>query len=112
MMLCTETITLVRLVKGLKDDTYVCRVISGASWYAKAVVQLESKGLTAANSVKIRIPANLLPDMTPKTGDYAVRGAVTDITSLKDLNGMEFVKLLTVGDNRRGQFPHWVVSGA
>ena len=103
MLMCDETITLVR-----PDGVgYTTEVISGVSWYDKAVVALQDRGLAASRITKIRIPADRLPDMLPQTGDIVVRGyGLSEINSLKDLNGYTFAKLMEVSDNRRGGMPH------
>lgn len=103
MLMCNETITLVRS-DGM---SYTSDVISGVSWYDKAVVALQDRGLAASRVTKIRIPADRLPDMLPQTGDIVIRGhGPSEINSLKDLNGYTFAKVMEVSDNRRGGMPH------
>lgn len=114
MLVCTETITHIHLRydKDADMDVYVCTVISGVSWHGKLVTAVESKGLTGATKVTVRIPENVMPDITIKNGDYIVRGVVDGITKQADLSGREYFTVLSVGDNRRGNLRHWAVSGA
>lgn len=103
MLMCDETITLVRS-DGMD---YKTEVISGASWYDKAVVSMQDRGLSAARATKIRIPEDRLPKMIPQTGDLVIRGAGPEtITGLKDLRGYTYAKIMEVSDNRRGGLPH------
>ena len=103
MLMCDETITLVR-PDGM---SYRTEVISGVSWYDKAVVSLQDRGLSAARSTKIRIPADRLPQMLPQTGDLVIRGVGPEtIDGLKDLCGYTYAKIMQVSDNRRGGLPH------
>lgn len=109
MLMCDETVTLVHLA----DEAYTMAVIRGVSWYAKAKLALEGKGLTAAHVVTVRIPAeNLPPGAVLRGGDHLLRGeAAGPIGTPADLAKYEGMKILTVGDNRRGGLPHWVVTG-
>lgn len=117
MLVCNEAVTLVRHVKTKTDDTFTCTAIVGASWYAKTVLQAPAQmgvnGVQPANVIKVRIPAENMPgDVEILKGDYLVRGMVNGVSSLDDLKGREFMKVMTVGDNRRGRLQHWAVAGA
>lgn len=113
MLACTETVTLVHPVRGGDGDAYACTVIHGASWYRKAVVALDGDGAKPVPVCKVRIPAENMPGgAAPEEGDYLVRGALGAVQRAPaDLMGREYVLLSTVGDNRRGRFPHWFLSG-
>ena len=92
-------------------------VIVGVSWFAKFTivpsVRMGDNGLTAENVVKVRIPAeNMPPDALPQNGDYLVRGVLASVASSDDLKPYEHFKVMTVGDNRRGNLKHWAVRGA
>lgn len=107
MLACTDTVTLIRHSSG----SYACQTFVGVSWYDKAVVAMDGKGLAAANSVRVRIPAALLTDaaILPQTGDHIVKGAVSAVSSQADLATHNPRRVMTVGDNRRGKFPHLAV---
>lgn len=113
MLVCTETVTLVHPVRGDDGDAYTCTVIKGASWYRKAVVALDGDGAKPVPVCKVRIPAEDMPEGTaPEEGDYLVRGVLEAVQRAPaDFAGREYVLLSTVGDNRRGRFPHWFLSG-
>ncbi len=107
MLQCNETVTIVRLIGG-KD--YETEVITGCSWYDKRIASLGDKGVQMAPTYKVRIPSDRLPKNMPNIGDYIVRGRVPDaIGCIKDLQGYHYGKIMTVGDNRRGNLPHVLV---
>ena len=69
MLMCNETVTLVRHIRETDGDRYEGTVLNGVSWHAKSAVTETAKGLTAANVFKCRIPDGLLPNgITPRTG--------------------------------------------
>ena len=111
MLACTETITFVRCT----GDEYITEVIRGVSWYVKTQVTKEATGLTFANYVKIRIPDGPLSGaaMRPRVGDHVFRGELSageTISSPADLAARQPLKVMSVGDNLRGRFPHLAVS--
>lgn len=113
MLMCNETVTLVRHIKLPDSDRYDCVPVDGASWYAKTAIASTSTGVAAANILKCRISDGLLPpDEPPRRGDYLVRGVITSVSSPADLTGREYFRITAIGDNRRGRNPHWAVSGA
>lgn len=115
MLLCNESVTLIRHLREDDGDRYLCVPIRGASWYAKTEVVKTEKGLTTGNVLKCRIPEKLLPeDVTPAKGDYLVHGVVEALEKLSDLNGLgpENFVITAVGDNRRGRFRHWLLTGS
>lgn len=110
MLMCSETVTLVRLDE---NDEYQCTVIEGASWYGKAQITQQQDGFVGGMVVKVRIPEENMPDgVTPGAKDVLARGRVETVNTLQDLKRVEHFKIMTVGDNRRGRNPHWAVSGA
>lgn len=110
MLMCNETVTLVRLDE---NDEYQCTVIEGASWYGKAQITQQQDGFVGGMVVKARIPEEHMPDgVTPEAKDVLARGRVENVNTLQDLKGVEHFKIMAVGDNRRGRNPHWAVSGA
>lgn len=112
MLVCTETITLVQQEEGVESDTYRCTVIDGASWYDRAKVVLQEHGLTALRETKIRIPEQVLPPgVFPQEGDFVVRGATSEITQIVELADYEAIRVMAVGDNRRGRLSHVLVIG-
>lgn len=107
MLMCDETITLVRS-NGM---TYTWETISGVSWYDKAVAAMQDRGLAITRITKIRIPASRLPDMLPQAGDLVIRGeGPKTISGLKDLDGYIYAKVMEVSDNRRGGLPHMALT--
>lgn len=112
MLLCNETVTLIRCKPGLDNEEYVCTVIEGASWFGKAQITQQQDGFVGGLVVKVRIPEGNMPDgVVPVKGDHMARGRLEHIARLKDLDGAEHFKIMTVGDNRRGRLRHWAVSG-
>lgn len=111
MLACDKTITVVRYA----DEAYTCTAIEGVSWFEKLQVSVKDKGLTAANTFTIRIPAARLPaGFQPQTEDKVVLGEVTaPISKPGDLAAYHYFTVKGVGDNRRGpgRRPHVVVTG-
>ena len=112
MLACTETITLVQQEEGVESDTYRCTVIDGVSWYDRAKAVLQEHGLTAMRETKIRIPESVLPPgVFPQEGNFIVRGEVSEITQITGLADYVSIRVMAVGDNRRGRLPHVLVIG-
>lgn len=111
MLACDKTITVVRYA----DEVYTPTVIQGVSWFEKLQVAVQDKGLAAANTFTVRIPAGQLPaGFLPQTEDKVVLGVVTaPITKPADLTAYHYFTVKGVGDNRRGpgRRPHVVVTG-
>lgn len=110
MLACTETITLVRCT----EDTYSTATVRGVSWYVKTQVTEEATGLTFANYVKIRIPEDSISgaSLHPNVGDHVFLGELSageTISSPADLAARKPLKVMSVGDNLRGRFPHLAV---
>lgn len=111
MLVCNETVTLVRHVPERDGDRYECEVVVGVSWFGKRGDQPSAQSGEAPRSeYTVRIPAGLAPQVLPKAGDIAVRGILAEYTDKKCLEGREWFRVSYVGDNRRGRFlPHLVV---
>ena len=111
VLACTETITLVRCT----GDEYTTATVRGVSWYGKTQVTKDSTGLSFSNYVKIRIPEESISGaaMIPEVGDHIFRGELSageTITSPADLAARKPRKVMSVGDNLRGRFPHLAVT--
>ena len=109
MLACDETVTLVKC----DGEAYTCTVLEGVSWFDKTVVVKEDKGLAFANAVKVRIPAAVAEEtgVLPETGDHIIRGTAPEIETPAQLAALSPRKVMTVGDNRRGRFPHILIIG-
>lgn len=111
MLMCNETVTLVQYDEI--TDAYRCTVLEGVSWHAKTAIVNTAQGVTTANVLKSRIPADRLPEgVTLCKESFLVRGIVAEVKTLDELTGREMFCVTAIGDNRRGHNPHWVVSGA
>lgn len=112
MLLCNETVTLIRCKPDLDDEEYACTVIEGASWFGKAQITQQQGGFAGGLVVKVRIPEGRMPEgVIPQPDDYMARGRIERVKRIKDLDGTEHFKVMVVGDNRRGRLRHWAVSG-
>lgn len=112
MLACDETVTLVRHILEQEGDRYACTVIRGVSWHTAEWTTLQEHGFVKKRETKARIPENcMLEGVIPEAGDWMIRGAVTEIAEQSDLEAWEHIRIMTVGDNRRGGLPHWAVTG-
>lgn len=115
MLQCTETITVVQEHYDAETDsqTYEATAIRNASWHAKTKIAIEGKGVVSADIVMIRIPeADMPAGLVIKNNDVVVRGEITTpITKAADLVPYNPMVVMSIGDNRRGRFPHWAVVG-
>lgn len=115
MLMCDQTATLIRLEYDEKQDAerYACTVLIGVSWYGKACIVKDENGRKAASEYRVRIPAAVADKagVTPKRGDFLVLGAVTSVSCIEEISAHTGFVIHSVGDNRRGRFRHWVVSG-
>ncbi len=110
MLMCNETVTVVRGT----GQGYTVQTYEGASWYDKTIVSVQNNGLAYANMVKVRLPEAVLEgaQMLPEVGDHIVRGAVESVPETPaELAAYSPRKIIRVGDNRRGKFPHLEVEG-
>lgn len=106
MLACDKTVTLVKC----DGEAYSTTVIKGVSWFDKVQVKLEGAGLAFANATKVRIPDANIPTAMPKVGDILILGEVaTALETPADLASYRHVKIMAVGDNRRGRIPHLLV---
>ena len=114
VLMCNENLTLIQHIREADSDRYSCVAIQGGSWYRKLAVAISEAGAKPVNTCRSRIPAAALPaDVVPKEGDFLVRGSLTSVSKIPaDLAGHDFILISSVGDNRRGKFQHWAVSGA
>ena len=110
MLACTEKLTLIQHIAGIDGDTYKCVPVSGASWYAKTVITTSGDGAQPANTYDVRVFGTL--DISPRPGDYVVRGTIETVNKPADLKGVERFRITSVGDNRRGSLKHWRLGGA
>lgn len=115
MLGCTETVTFVRLVKRENDEYYLASVFDNVSWFEKTRIRSENTGVVYDNAVHIRIPAASIGSRElPKKGDHVIHGTFplgAEANSPADLAKYGALKVLEVGDNRRGGLPHVVVIG-
>ncbi len=115
MLMCNQTVTLIRLEYDEKQDTerYACTVLDGVSWYGTMRITKDANGRKAANEYRVRIPAATADNagVTPKRGDSLVLGAVASVSRMEDISAYAGFVVQTVSDNRRGRFQHWAVSG-
>lgn len=104
MIGCTETVTLVHHVAGINEDSYICTVMEGVSWFGKAGDAPSASGGEAPKAeYTVRIPANAVPDPLPAPGDFLVRGVLMAYQGKHSLKGREYFRISRVGDNRRGR---------
>lgn len=96
MLLCDETVTLVRAEGG----AYTCDVMEGASWFSRRGGEARGPGQESAGLTRVRIPEGSLT-VLPRPGDYLVRGRAL-IRGAADLRGHEYIRVTEVTDCRRG----------
>lgn len=113
MLMCNETVTLVRHIAEKDGDRYECISIVGASWHGKVQMIVSAQGAAPQNTFKSRIPDERMPTgVTPHKGDWLARGVIASVDRAPAaFANREYFQITAVGDNRRGRFPHWVVSG-
>lgn len=105
MLLCNETVTIVRHIAEANADRYECAVIVGVSWFGKrGDAPSASGGDAPKDAFTVRIPEALVPMVTPREGDILVRGILAEYTGKKCLKDREWFRVSSVGDNRRGVF--------
>nr|DAU90829.1 MAG TPA: hypothetical protein [Caudoviricetes sp.] len=110
MIACDEIITVVLHTQGDDDDTYTCITISNASWFCKTTINTSGDGAKPVNSFDVRFFET--PDgFVPQLGAYVVKGIVEKIDMPSDLDGKEYFRITSIGNNRRGGLSHWRLSG-
>jgi hypothetical protein len=108
MLMCDKTVTVVKC----DGEIYTLTVIVGVSWFTKTEVVTDtagSGGLKYANTLKVRIPAAVVPDALPEVGDQIILGALPPSATIEkpaDLKPYAPRKIMGVGDNMRGGLPH------
>lgn len=110
MLACNETVTLIHC----DGESYTTAAIDGVSWYDKTQIKVDGAGLSFSNVVMVRIPVASVPDALPKVGDQIIKGKFPVDKMIEcpaDIAPYHPRKIMTVGDNRRGNLPHIVVIG-
>lgn len=106
-----QTVTLVK--RNKVDDSYRCFSLKGASWHGQVSIVTSGDGAKPTNTYTVRVPEKDMPTgVFPETGDYIVRGVVTSVSRPADLKETEHFRITAVGNNLRGNLPHWRVSGS
>ncbi len=121
MKLCGDVITVfgARFDAESGGDVWVPVVIPGCSWHAADGCAVEARrgGLAAAYRVRVRIPAEAVPDgLVIRNGDIVVRG---DASGMEDPDPAALKRdfpdcavVLGVTDNRRApRAPHIRLTG-
>lgn len=110
MPFCNNTVTVVHHEKAKNGDSYTCHVIVGVSWHGKrGMAPTANGGFAPRDEYIVRIPAERVPDVLPKPGDFIVKGILAEYTGRCCLAEQEYFEVSFVGDNRRGLLPHLVV---
>ncbi|MCF0120765.1 MAG: hypothetical protein HUJ65_03920 [Oscillospiraceae bacterium] len=97
MLLCDTQATLVRF----DGAGYDCLPLGRVSRFARRELESSPSGDAASGSVRVRIPARNA-GIFPAPGDYIVFGAVESIGSIAELKGRDYIRVIRVTDNRRG----------
>jgi len=113
MLLCDETLTLVRRAGGPDGDVYAAHAVKRASWRGGVQIRSGAGGAVRTDGIRSRIPAwSLAPGVVPAPGDILVRGALPEgfaLTGPDDLAAFERGTVTQVRDNLGGLIPHWAV---
>lgn len=109
MIACDNTVTIIHHNKNIDDDTYICTVFSGASWFKKTTISTSAEGAKPNNTYECRIMG--ADDINAALGDYIALGEVESIESPAELKNTDHFRITAIGDNRRGKLPHWRFSG-
>ena len=136
MLNANKTITVVNICydADADADVYLCRPLSGCSWYARDKVAVDSSGLHHARVFSIRIPeacAAGFPYYTPQQykelsmqekaagwtlspGSKILNRFAESISEAEfsALSEEDFCTVLEAHDNRGRPIPHWYVGGA
>ena len=112
LLMGNQVITLVKHEKTDTADNYVCYTMPNASWFSSLSIVTSGDGAKPVNTFTVRIPGENVPTgVEPATGDYIVKGVVTSVNRPADLKGLEHFRVTAVGNNLRGNLPHWRVAG-
>lgn len=109
MLECNNVITVIRHDKASDDDLYICTTFSQASWFEKKTIVTSADGAKPVNTYDTRIMGDIEIDVAP--GDFVALGVVENFETQSDLKGFDHFRITAVGDNRRGNLPHWRLSG-
>ena len=109
MLMCNQTVTLVRHVKGDDGDAYTCATYTGASWYERNTIATSGAGAKPVNTYEVRIMTR--EDIAPALGDYVVFGEIATVSKPADLKNLPHFRVTATSDNRRGRLAHWRLSG-
>lgn len=110
MLFADKTVTVVQHTAEETGDSYNCITMENASWFEKRAITSSKDGAAPANSFEVRV-FEFPEGFTPNAGDYVVKGAISAVNSPSDLNGKEYFRIKSVGDNRRGILSHWRMTG-
>ena len=128
MVGCNENVTIYNKYIENRKERWKRTVISGVSWYGKQEISISKDGLTSADVVIIRIPANVTgyvphadwmqgrTGWTVQKGDVVIRGSCNidigiDESISKVLTAEEKTTVLSVSNNRRGALGHIRIGG-
>lgn len=109
MLMCDQTVTLVRHEKGDDGDSYTCTTYGGASWYERNTITTSGDGAKPSNTYEVRIMTQ--EDIASSLGDYVVLGEIAAVSKPADLKNLPHFRVTATGDNRRGRLSHWRLSG-
>lgn len=110
-MLTNTDITIYRREYNPRDriDTWNRVYVPKAWWYKNEKASIITDGLKQADTYTIRIPDT---NIVLKKDDYIVRGnCLVDMQTVKDLEGFEKTRILSVNYNTFGGNRHIKVSG-
>lgn len=117
MLCCNDIVTIVQRKYDTEADTesYLSTVINGVSWFSKLATAVTEKGVKTADITYIRIPAENMPDgLAISNNDWAVKGVLEkQVEKQADVkeSGLEYVSIVSVADNRRGNLKHVALVG-
>lgn len=99
-------------------NTYECRIMVGgentgehAPTYGGQVVLTPAVGKTNTYVLTPAEADSPVLSIEPSLGDFVVLGVVASIEKPSDLKNTEHFRVTAIGDNRRGNLPHWRLSG-
>lgn len=90
-------------------DSWEREYVPAAWWYKSEQSSVDADGMHRADTITIRIP-----DLSVKVAkeDMIVRGKCElDITTPKDLEGLEYCKVMSANYNNFGDTPHIRIGG-
>lgn len=91
-------------------DRWIRVYVKKAWWYKNEKSSVTTEGLKSADVITIRIPDI---GISLKKDDYIVKGNCSvDMQTVKDLEGLEKTRVISVNYNMFGDNPHIKVMGA